>query len=443
MSSTSLKIEYLPLADLKPYARNAKKHPRKQIQQIIDSIKEFGFNDPIAIDEKSKVIIEGHGRFEAAFKLELKTVPVIALGHLTEAQQALYRIAHNKLTLNSDFDLDLLTEELKQLLDSSDLDLEMSGFEQDDLDSLLDSVDQGKAERKERLPDLPEQSITKPGEVWALGDHRLACGDSSDAALLERLMRGEQAEMMFTDPPYGVSYSEKNEFLEKYGKSSRITKAIQNDNAGPKETCAFLAGVFANIYPYISPGGAFYVTGPSGPESFEMSAALKEANLHFRQGLVWVKNCSVIGPSDYHYQHEIVFYGHKAGARHRFYKRANHIDYKYYHEPIFYGWKGGAAHRFHPPTGAPRASTWFFTRPMSSKLHPTMKPVAMIEYAIRNSSQAGEIVIDPFAGSGSTLIACESTGRRCRAVEIDSDYCDIIITRWEEFTGRKAERVDE
>ncbi|KKK70700.1 hypothetical protein LCGC14_2921330, partial [marine sediment metagenome] len=246
-------------------------------------------------------------------------------------------------------------------------------------------------------------------DLWLLGDHRLLCGDATKLDDLKALMGDERYSILVSDPPYGVSYSEKNEFLNRYDKGNRVQKKIEGDDQSPDQMAAFWKAAFSTIRPFAGDGASFYITGPSGFLLLPLLIALRDSGFLQRQLLVWSKNNMVFGRSDYHYKHE----------------------------SILYGWVKGT-HRYYGPPN--EVSVWEIERPSKSKLHPTMKPVWLFARAIRNSSKTAEIVLDPFLGSGTSMIAAEQLGRRCYGLEIDPAYCDVIVERWQKFTGQKAKR---
>lgn len=405
------KIERIPVEKLIPYARNARTHSEEQVAQIAASIREFGFTNPVLIDENDG-IIAGHGRVMAARKLGMDTVPCIRLSHLTEAQRRAYIIADNKLALNAGWDEKLLALEIEELK-AMDFDIDLLGFAEDELTELLlmaDAVEEGETEADE-VPEPKPEAVTKPGDVWILGRHRVMCGDSTSAESVDLLMQGSKADMVFTDPPYGVSYADKNESLNKALKGNCIQTEIMNDHLQGDALEAFFLAIFSTMAAVMKPGCPFYVCAPQGGEQMMMMMMMmKKAGIPMRHELIWVKNNHVLGRADYHYKHE----------------------------PILYGWKDGASHPWYG--GRDKVSTWHVDKPMQSKLHPTMKPVELVEIALENSSKRGDIVLDLFGGSGTTLIACEKTGRIARLMEIDPRYVDVIVKRWQGYTGAQAVR---
>lgn len=286
-------------------------------------------------------------------------------------------------------------------------------FDGDDIDLLIADIaandGQGGPPAPDDAPSVPDEPITHPGDLWVLGDHRLYCGDSRVPGSFERVLDGALADMIWTDPPYGVAYGEKNRFLQTIGRSDRLEEDIAGDEIDPVALAALLAASFDAAIASTRPGAVWFVAAPPGPQLGVFAAELLRLKV-WRQMLCWVKNAPVFGRSDYHYQHET----------------------------LFYGWTPGAAHQ--PPPTQSTSSLWHFDRPMASKLHPTMKPVALIAEAVRNHSKPGGLILDFFAGSGSTLAACEQEGRQARCIELAPGYCDVIVGRWEALTGKKADR---
>ncbi len=366
-----------------PYASNAKKHPKKQIDKIARSIKEFGFNQPIVIDKNNEIVV-GHGRYQAALQLGLQDVPVIRLEHLTDDQIQAYRLADNKLN-ESEWDMALVIENLKYL-DSQGVDITLTGFDR----NLIIEPE----EKDDEIPENPPP-VAQLGDIWQLGRHRLMCGDSTSPEAVQRLMTEVKADMVFTDPPYGVDY---------VGKTKDALK-IEND----KHTNSF-AACMPNLIEHTKVGGAFYVCCPAGNNFIDFIKPFSDY-CHQSSTIIWVKNTLVLGHGDYHYKHE----------------------------PILYGWNKEGPHQFYGDRS--QTTVWEIDRPTRSKEHPTMKPVDLITKAIMNSSKEDDIVLDLFLGSGSTLIACEKTIRICYGMEIDPKYCDVIIKRYEEYTGDTAKKL--
>jgi DNA modification methylase len=393
------RIELWPVEKLRPYERNPRTHSEGQVDQIAASMVEFGWTNPVLIDEQGG-ILAGHGRLLAARKLGLAEVPVIRFEHLSEAQKRAYLIADNQLTLNSGWDDELLAAELAWLRDER-FDLDLVGFDASELERLLALADGEAAsdEAQDEVPEPPEDPVSKPGDLWILGDHRLLCGDATVLADVERVLGGQLADMTFCDPPYNVDYANtpKDKLRGKH-------RPILNDNLGGGFE-AFLYDACVNILSVTK--GACYVC-MSSSELDTLQRAFRAAGGKWSTFVIWAKNTFTLGRADYQRQYE----------------------------PILYGWKDGADHFW---CGArDQGDVWFFDKSVKNDLHPTMKPVALVERAIRNSSKGRDIVLDPFGGSGSTLIACEKAGRQARLMELDPKYVDTIILRWQEFSGGTA-----
>lgn len=396
--SSDLTIEYIPLDGLTPYVNNARTHSPEQVDQIAASIKEFGFVNPILLDERD-VIIAGHGRLMAARKLGMNTVPVIYLRHLNETQRRALIIADNRIALNAGWDEELLKLEL-EALQLEDFNLDLLGFDDTEIDDIL--LGEAEEEAEEEVPDLPENPISVAGDLWILGNHRLLCGDSTIQADIEKLMDGQLADMVFTDPPYNVDYGQTTRNKIRAGKLRG--REILNDNLGDGFE-KFLHDVCANMMGITK--GAFYIC-MSSSELHTLRSTFIAAGGHWSTFIIWAKNHFTMGGADYQRQYE----------------------------PILYGWKGGTDRYW---CGArDQGDVWFINRPVKNDLHPTMKPVALVERAIRNSSKTQDIILDVFGGSGTTLIACEKTGRHCRMMELDPKYVDVIVRRWQEVSGGTA-----
>lgn len=383
------------VADLIPYARNSRTHSDVQVNKIAASIKEFGFLNPVIIDGGNG-IIAGHGRIMAAQKLGMETVPVIEASHLTDAQRRAYIIADNRLALDAGWDDEMLRVEFSELADAG-FDLELTGFELDEIDALdPEVIDEGLTD-EDAVPDVTDEPVTKPGDIWLLGNHRLMCGDSTSIDAVERLMAGQLADQLLTDPPYNVAYEG----------GSKKREQIKNDEMGSADFRQFLRDAFTAADAVMKAGAVFYIWH-ADIEGYNFRGACLDAGWQVRQTLIWNKDKSAFGRQDYHWKHE----------------------------PCLYGWKAGAAHLW----AADRKQTTVIEckRPSKSDLHPTMKPVELMEYQIENNTKGSDAVLDLFGGSGSTLIACEKTGRHARLMELDPKYCDVIVKRWQDFTGKKA-----
>lgn len=414
-------IEWMPIGCIKPYDRNPRRNDGA-VEALAKSITEFGFKNPIIVD-KDLVIIAGHTRLKAAKLLGLKEVPVVVASDLSEAQTRAYRLADNKIGELAEWDDDLLQEELDALED--EFDMEDFGFEAEIADDA--QVMEGISEPP--IPDVPEEPISKPGDVWKCGDHMVMCGDATNPHEMARLMDGELADLAVTDPPYNVDYT---------GKTADALK-IENDRMEESRFVEFLSDAFRTMAENMRGGGAFYIWHADS-EGRAFREAVDMSGLDLKQCLIWVKNSLVLGRQDYQWIHEPCLYGWKPGASHYFTDDRSLVTVmeqepmdlsKLKKEELL-----DLVMRIFDakvPTTVIREN-----RPTRSDLHPTMKPVKLMARLISNSSQRGEIVLDPFGGSGSTLLACESLGRRCRTMELDPRYCDVIIKRWEEQTGKKA-----
>jgi DNA modification methylase len=391
-----LAIAWRPLGELIPYARNPRTHTDAQVAQIAASIREFGWTNPVLVDGESG-IIAGHGRVLAARKLGLERVPVIELGHMSEAQKRAYVLADNQLALNAGWDEALLRLELADLADLG-FDLGLIGFAEGELERLLAGGKEGLTEDDE-APALPEQAVTRPGDLWVLGEHRLLCGDATVLADVERVLDGQLADMTFTDPPYNVDYANtpKDKLRGKH-------RPILNDDLGSGFE-AFLLDACTNILSVTK--GAVYVC-MSSSELHTLQRAFTAAGGKWSTFVIWAKHTFTLGRADYQRQYE----------------------------PILYGWPEG--HDRYWCGARDQGDVWFIDKPARNDLHPTMKPVALVERAIRNSSKSRDMVLDPFGGAGSTLIACEKTGRQARLMELDPKYCDVIVQRWQDWAGEQA-----
>jgi len=389
------KVERRPVASLIPYIRNARVHSPEQIAQIAASIREFGWTFPLLVDEQG-TIIAGHGRLLAAQSLGLTEVPVMVATGWTEAQRRGYVILDNKVALNAAWDNDLLPVELGDLK-AMGFDMGLTGFGEIELGKLL--LDNAGDGDPDAAPEPPAEPISKPGDLWICGEHRVLCGDATVRADVEKLLDGELADMAFTDPPYNVNYA--NSAKDKLRGKNR---PILNDALGEGFE-ALLHAASANMLAVTK--GATYIC-MSSSELDTLQKAFREAGGKWSTFVIWAKNTFTLGRADYQRQYE----------------------------PILYGWKDGADHYW---CGArDQGDVWFFDKPVKNDLHPTMKPVALVERAIRNSSKSRDIVLDPFGGSGTTMIAAERTGRRARLLELDPRYVDVIVQRWQGTTGGRA-----
>jgi DNA modification methylase len=395
------RIELWPIEKLRPYERNPRTHSEVQVDQIAASMVEFGWTNPILIDENAG-ILAGHGRLLAARKLGLAEVPVIRFEHLSEAQKRAYILADNQIALQAGWDDALLAEELAWLRDER-FDLDLIGFDASELERLL-ALAGGEAasnEAEDEVPEPPEDPVSKPGELWVLGNHRLLCGDATVLADVERVLGGQLADMTFCDPPYNVDYanSPKDKLRGKH-------RPILNDDLGGGFE-AFLQVACTNLLSVTK--GACYIC-MSSSELHTLQRAFAAAGGKWSTFIIWAKNTFTLGRADYQRQYE----------------------------PILYGWPAG--HDRYWCGARDQGDVWFIDKPVRNDLHPTMKPVALVERAVRNSSKSRDIVLDPFGGSGSILIACEKTGRQARVIELDPKYCDVIVQRWQDWTAGEAIR---
>jgi DNA modification methylase len=393
---TAKHIEQWAIDKLTPYARNPRTHSDAQVAQIAASIAEFGFNNPILVDTHAG-IIAGHGRLLAARKLQLEHVPVIVLDHLTESQKRAFILVDNKLAENAGWDEDLLGCELAAL-EEEDFNLDLIGFDDQELARLL--ADQEAASGltdEDAIPEVPGRPVSLHGDLWLLGDHKLLVGDATQREDIDRLMAGNTADLIFTDPPYNVGYEGSTQ--------DRLT--IQGDRMTADEFQKFLATVCRHYRQVAKAGASIYMCHASCWQR-EFQNALEQAGFDVRCQIIWGKNTFAWGFGRYKFQHEPLFYGHVAGQK-----------------DCWYGNKS-------------QSTLWQEDKPAANRLHPTAKPVELIERALINSSKRGDLVVDLFGGSGSTLIACERRGRKARLMEIDPKYADCIVRRWQDYTGGRG-----
>jgi DNA modification methylase len=394
-----MQIQEVAVSTLIPYAKNSRTHDDAQVAQIAASIKEFGFRNPILVDGVS--VIAGHGRLLAAQKLKLDKVPTLDCSDMTPSQKKAYIIADNKIAENAGWDNAMLTIELKDLEDEG-FDLTLTGFDDKELDALLNVIEgtDGLTD-EDAVPDVPEEPKTKLGDVYILGNHRLMCGDSTSVDAVEKLLEGQKADLLFTDPPYGVSYEG--------GHNKKKRQGIIADTLQGEDLTDLFYESLSTAITWLKDGAALYVWYASG-KSIETYASLAKLPLKLRAVIQWYKVKSGLGAfmSQYIPNCEPCMYLHKEGC-----------------SPSWYG-----------PTN--EKTVWELKKETANKFHPTQKPVELPERAITNSTKQGDSVLDLFGGSGSTLIACEKIGRLARVMELDPKYCDVIVRRWEEFTGKKA-----
>lgn len=388
-----MKIERLAITELKLDPNNARKHDETNLDAIAGSLTQFGQRKPIVIS-KDNTVVAGNGTVTAAQKLGWQEIDVVRIPAEWDADRIkAFALADNRSAELAAWDVKVLNAQLMELVEL-DFDIQEIGFE-------MPQVLELETQEEEELPEPPADPVTKLGDVWQLGEHRLICGDSLELGTYDKLLGEEKADMVWTDPPYGVSYVG--------GTKDALT--IMNDTLNPAELESFLRDAFTSIFASTRPGACWYVAAPSGSLFQSFSIPLSELDV-WKHTLVWVKNVLVMGRADYHYRHE----------------------------SIFYGWTPGAAHQ--TPADRKQDSVWEVDKPRANKEHPTMKPIELITRAIQNSSRVGEIVLDSFGGSGSTLIAAEQTKRKARLIELDPKYCDVIVKRWETLTGQKAELVN-
>jgi DNA modification methylase len=413
------RIELWPVDRLKPYARNARTHDKAQVTKIAASMTEFGFTNPILVDSADG-IIAGHGRLMAAQELGLPEVPVIVLDHLSDAQRRAYILADNRLALDAGWDEDMLALELTDLQEQG-FDLALTGFSDNEIEGLLaEDVEQTDAQSDpDEVPEVEDDPVSRIGDVWLLGTHRVMCGSSTDLDQLETLMLGKRADMLFTDPPYLMNFTGA---VDGQGNTNKRHAPIMNDNLSKEDGEIFLRDVATSIRMYCN--GAWYVCFYRlGIDN--MMNALTAVGLKWRNLIIWKKNHLNLSNSDYKSIYEPIIFGWQA-------------DY----EPILYGWNH--SHVFKGAKGAVDVleiavpSVWEIEKTRKNDLHPTMKPVALCEAAILNSSNERQIVLDLFGGPGSTLIAAEKLRRHARLMELEPKYVDVIVRRWQDFTGRIA-----
>ena len=395
MSNPADKVEKRLVASLIPYARNSRTHSDEQVAQIAASIKEWGWTIPILVDESGQ-IIAGHGRIQAARLLGLDDVPVMVAKGWTDAQKRAYVLADNKLALNAGWDEQLLSLEMKDLKELG-ADLSLIGFDEEELADLMaeHSLTEGLTD-EDQTPQTPAFPASEPGDVWILGNHRLMCGDSTSIDAVEQLCRGG-VDLLLTDPPYNVAYE---------GKTKDALK-IQNDAMDNDSFRQFLRDAFVAASSVMKAGAVFYIWHADS-EGYNFRGACNDAGWKVRQCLIWKKQAMVMGRQDYHWKHE----------------------------PCLYGWKEGAGHLW--ASDRKQTTILEFDRPSRNDEHPTMKPVALFEYQMLNNTKGGDIVLDLFGGSGTTAIAAEKNGRVAYLMELDPKYCDVIVTRWQAFSGKSA-----
>lgn len=426
--STQSPIEYRNILDLVPHPDNPR---RGNVDEIMESIQKNGFVGALVVQKSTQHILAGNHRWKAARALGMEVLPVMTID-CDDATAQRILLADNRTSDTATYDTETLARVLQEAAESRNL--EGTLYTSDDLDALLQKL---RTEERPKVNTDPDDapaldhtpSVTKPGDIWTLGNHRLICGDSTDPKVLEALMADDIADLVWTDPPYGVAIVGGSHQLSPEERRRRGGLEIQNDALDPQRLEEFLQNSLSLAASHTKPGGCWYVTAPAGPLFAPFASVLGRLGI-WRQTLVWVKDSLVMGRSDYHYKHEAMFYGWMPGE--------TPPVYDVTHDAVFYGWRPGAAHQ--APDNRAQQTVWEIPRPKRSAEHPTMKPVALITKAIENSTNVEDIVLDPFAGSGSTLIAAHMTHRHARVVELDPRYCDVIVTRYEQLTGETATR---
>ena len=431
-----LKIEYLEPSALKPYENNARAHKDADVSAIVKSIQEFGFNDPIGIWGGDNLIVEGHGRLQAAIRIGMDKVPCIRLDELTDEQRRAYALAHNKTAELSKWDFEILDSELKKI---SAIDMASFGF---------DIKEDAEVEEDDFVPREIKNPKSKLGDIYQLGDHRLMCGDSTDLASVEKLISGEQMDLVVTDPPYNVGLGGDRGHAIRPSEAKQLRRrtdglVIANDWwENQEDFIAFLEKAFKCMMSALKPGGAFYIWF-AATQTMNFYEATRRAGMEIRQELVWSKTAFTLGRQDYQWKHEPCLYGWKEGAGHYFITDRTKTTVWEESDDFSKMKKEELVALLQTIYETIPTSVIKESKPWRSVLHPTMKPVALLADHIKNSSKRDEKVLDLFGGSGSTMIACEQLGRKCYMMELDPQYVDTIIERWEQLTGEKAQLVEE
>jgi DNA modification methylase len=389
LMKTTTEMQLVPVAKLVPYVNNARTHSPEQIKKLRSSLREFGFVNPVIIDREYNVIA-GHGRIAAACEEGITEVPCVFADHLTEAQKKAYILADNRMALDAGWDEEMLRVELEGL-EELGFDLGLTGFDEKELASLF-PTDEAKEDDFDVDAELQKPAFTKSGDVWTLGRHKLVCGDSTNPDTYTVLMDGRKANLVITDPPYNVNYE---------GSAGKI----KNDNMTQDKFYEFLLAAFQNMYSCMADDASIYVFH-ADTEGLNFRRAFADAGFYLSGCCIWKKQSLVLGRSPYQWQHE----------------------------PVLYGWKKNGKHQWY--TGRKETTIWEFDKPKKNGDHPTMKPIPLLAYPIGNSSMANSVVLDPFGGSGSTLIACEQTDRICCTIELDEKFCDVIVNRYIEQVGK-------
>jgi DNA modification methylase len=437
-----MEVKQVNINEITPYEKNPRKNAAA-VDKVAESIKEFGFKQPIVVDAAG-VIIVGHTRYKAAQKLGITEVPVLYARDLTDAQVKAYRLADNKTNEYADWDFELLGEEFLELKDAG-YDLNMTAFDPSEINQILkgevteDNFDVDEAVKAIKVPK------SKPGDVYLLGAHRLVCGDSTKQSDVDLLMDGARADMIFTDPPYNVNYE------------GGTGLKIQNDSMDDSKFYQFLYDAYVSMFNTAKAGAPIYVCHADS-EGVNFRKAMKDAGWELKQCIIWVKNSLVMGRQDHHWQHEPILYGWKPGKSHKWYGGRKHstvikpeqgININKTADGYQLSLTNGLeqlvvkipSYEIVDLTDSSGTSIWNVDKPKKNGEHPTMKPLKLVAKAINNSSKDGDIVVDLFGGSGSTLMACDQLGRKCYTMELDPIYVDVIIQRWEEFTNKKAVRL--
>ena len=425
-----LKIEYRKVSELLPYARNARTHRDAQVSQLAASIKEFGFNNPVAIDADGMILC-GHGRVMAAQKLGLTEVPTVCLSHLSDTQKKAYILADNKLALNAGWDNDMLKVELEDLK-FSNFDLDLVGFSTEELDEIMNQDEEPEVEDDDYTVAVPQEPKAKLGEIYILGKHRLMCGDSTSIADVEKLMGDQKADLLLTDPPYNVDYE---------GGTDKKLK-IKNDNMEDQAFRQFLIDVYKVADHVMKPGAPFYIWH-AVREGANFRGAAKDMGWQIRECLIWVKNSLVLGRQDYQWRHEPCLYGWKAGAAHYFTdSRAEStvIEDQVNVDKLSKDELKTLCKKLLDP--GIETTIIREKKPSINDVHPTMKPVKLFGRLVKNSSKRNDIVLDLFGGSGTTIVACEQLNRRAYLMELDPAYVDVIIDRYQKLTNVEVMRSD-
>lgn len=421
--------ELVDPVSLIPNPRNPNRHPDYQIELLARVIKAQGWRAPITVSNRSGFVVRGHGRLQAALRLGVGQVPVDRQDYATEAEEWADLVADNRLAELADVEPTMLRDVLQEL-SLAGADLELTGYDEAALDRLISEAEAAPTVTEDEIPEPPAVPVTRPGDLWILGRHRLLCGDATDPAAAEQLMAGRLAEAVFTDPPYNVDYEG--------GTKDRLK--IRNDRMDSGAFHDFLLAAFTNMLAATEEGGAIYVCHADS-EGINFRTAMVEAGWELKQCLIWVKNTLVLGRQDYHWQHEPILYGWKPGAAHRWYgsrDKATVIDDDLNLSDLT---RAELLHLVEECRSQERTTVVRVDKPARNDVHPTMKPVGLVARLLRNSTRLGDLVVDLFLGSGSTLIAAHQMGRSCYGMELDPRYCDVIVKRWEILTGRKAELV--